>query len=93
MGLFNRKDRASYKPNVNKMTPEELQNYVNNLPEKQKYSWKSVVFLGLFSVVCLFGGIALMVSNGFASTNLALLLFGVLGLGGTAYLIYKIMRQ
>lgn len=75
----------------NKMTPQELEQYVNSLPDKQPPKWSSVGWLIVFGIVAIILGIA-QVSNGTANiTAWSTLIGGVAALGGAGYLIYKIL--
>ncbi len=85
--------KREQKPDFNKMSEEELEKYVSNLPEKPPSPWKSIAALGLFSIMSIIAPIFAIISNGFKTFYLLLIIAGALGIVGTVYLIYKAMKS
>lgn len=74
----------------NKMSPQELEEYVNNLPERVPPKWSSVGWMAIMSIFAIImGALQMNLSVGRAWT---MIIGGVIGLGITAYLIYKILN-
>jgi hypothetical protein len=78
----------SKKPDFNNMSPEELDEYVKNLPERIPPKWSSVGWLASCGVLAEFA-FAMSVSKG--TPSWLLLGAGIAALGGCGYLVYRIL--
>ena len=73
----------------NKMSPQELEEYVNNLPEKVPPKWSSVAWMTLIGIITItLGASQIKVS---IKNALTMIIGGVCSLGIAGYLIYKII--
>lgn len=80
-----------HKINPNKMTPEELNKYVQDLPEEVPPKWSSV---GLLAVLGLFGFVTFVtdIKTGLTAMSWVYLMGSICAIGGVGYLIYKILN-
>lgn len=74
----------------NKMSPQELEEYVNSLPDKVPPKWSSVAWMVIVGIVAIIFGALQM---GFATGKAwAMIIGGIIALGIAGYLIYKILN-
>lgn len=77
------------KVNPNKMSPQELEEYVNSLPENTPPKWSSACWMAIIGVLAIvIGAMQLNVAPGNAWT---IIIGGIIALGFSGYLIYKII--
>ena len=78
----------SKKPDFNNMSPEELDEYVKNLPERIPPKWSSVGWLALCGVLA---EVAFAMTASKGTPSWFLLGAGIAALGGCGYLVYRIL--
>ena len=89
MSLFNRHKKVD----PNKMSPEQLEDYVNQLPEQAPPpKWSTVGWCGAGGLICAILFAMRISKTGFTSENILLLVGAISMFLGTGYLIYKIIN-
>lgn len=77
------------KINPNKMSPQELEEYVQGLPESAPPKWSSVGWMIIMGILAIIIGV---IQLNVAPTNAwVIIIGGIAALGFAGYLIYKII--